>query len=148
MLELGCGMGLCSLLAARHSFTKICATDVNPDALDFVQAHILLNQLQERITVRQLDIREPDATEIWDFICAAELLYLDELHEPILTFLGQCLAPGGKAIFCVDSLRYKPAFDKLAQDRFRITAGKIGVKSGAGQKVERRLYNMMILEKA
>lgn len=144
LLELGCGMGICSLLASRWGFKKIIATDINSQALDFTLANIFKNHLENLIEAKYLDIGDPRANVECDMICASELLYLDELYMPILQFVKKCLRNGGQAIFCTDTLRDKPQFERMAKAEFKTTSGKIGLK-GSDKK---RLYNLLILEKA
>ena len=146
LLELGAGMGILAMIAARHGFASIMATDISPQAVDFARANVLRNGLDNIVRTRILDIASdslpPDAR--FDIIAASELLYLDELHRPILKFLGRHLAPDGKALFCTDLARQKPRFAKLAKDAFQIQEGGIGLKASDG---ERHIYNILILEK-
>lgn len=58
------------------------------------------------------------------------------------------LAPGGKAFFCTDVARAKPHFGKIAAKTFKITEGRIGVKShDENGEEQRRLYSILILER-
>ena len=146
MLELGCGMGICSLVASRYGFSQITATDINRDALLFTRANILKNSLENLISAKYLDVSNPDQdiTRQPDFICASELLYLDNLHRPLLKFIRRWLAPDGKAFFCTDLLRDKKHFEKLAAREFKVVSGCIGVKVEENAK---RIYKIIILEK-
>ena len=151
MLELGAGMGVCSLIASRWGFAKILATDVNPDAINFARANAMLNGLEDRIAATQLDVRRPPAglEEKFDFICASEILYLERLHSPLLRFITRHLATGGKAIFCVDYKRLQLGFAKLAKRHFAITQGNIGVKSRSEEDGENKaIYSILILERS
>lgn len=142
LLELGCGLGALSLIAAGHGFRRILATDKEPLAVDFARANTLANGLENIVETRILDVQDKGSLDLrFDMIAASELLYLDNLHRPLLRFLTRHLAPGGKAFFCTDTARLKPRFLKLARPYFNITEGKIGI-SGS----ERRLYSILILE--
>ncbi len=151
LLELGAGMGICSLIAARYGFARIVATDINEDALDFARANVLRNNLQETVSVATLDVAAGGTNprfKGFDFIAASELLYIDDLHRPLLKFIGRHLARGGKAFLCSDLAREKPRFRKLASQDFSVSEGRIGVKSQDedGQE-QRRIFSMMILER-
>lgn len=148
MLELGAGVGVCSLIASRYGFARITITDINEDALDFARVNIQKNHLPENITVRQLDVRQTGLTlpEKQDFICASELLYLEELHRPLLKFVKRNLSPDGKAFFCVDLNRQNKRFEKLAASDFHIQSGCIGVKSVDEEGEKRSIYKIIILE--
>lgn len=150
MLEIGAGMGICSLIASRYGFRRIVTTDVVPEAVNFARANVLRNNLEKVIEVRRLDVANSDAAEgqRFDIIAASEILYLDDLHRPLLKFVGRHLAEGGKVFFCTDLARNKPRFQKLAARDFAITEGKIGVKSlGEDGEEERRVFSMLVLEK-
>lgn len=148
MLEIGAGMGACSLIAAGLGFKSIVATDLNGDALNFARANVLRNGYEKIVNVRPLDIRAPwsDAA-LFDIIAASEMLYLDDLHRPLLKFIDRRLAENGRACLCSDLARAKPRFKKLAEKYFRLTEGHIGVKSMEEGREERRIYNMLILER-
>ncbi|MFR9014698.1 MAG: methyltransferase, partial [Desulfovibrio piger] len=104
------------------------------------------------IDVCYLDVSRPGKDERFpegfDRIVASELLYLDDLHRPLLKFVDRHLAPGGKAVFCTDMARAKPHFAKLAAKTFQVQEGHIGVKSqDADGKEQRRIYVLHILER-
>lgn len=151
LLELGAGMGVCGMIASRYGFSRVVCTDLAGDALDFARANILRNNLDHVMETGQLDIsrpgKDPRFPEGFDVIAASELLYLDDLHKPLLKFIDRHLAKNGKAFFCSDLSRARPRFQKLAARTFRTTEGKVGLKSIAGEEEERRIYSILILEK-
>lgn len=147
MLELGAGTGACSLVASNYGFSSITVTDVNEDALQFARANIAANGLEERLTVRKLDVTQPGLSlpQKYDFICASELLYLENLHRPLLNFIGRNLAQGGRAFFCVDLCRQNRHFEKMAAKDFTLQSGCVGLKSNGGEE-KRAIYKILILE--
>lgn len=86
--ELGCGLGLPSLLAARHG-ADVTATDWAPEAIDLLGVNATRNGLALRGEVR--DWREPWA-ERFDLVLAADVLYEHRNVEPLLERL-RTLAP-------------------------------------------------------
>lgn len=148
MLEIGAGCGVCSLVASRYGFAKIILTDINGEALDFARANVEENGLADCIEVRKLDVGAPGLRlpEKPDFICAAEVLYLPELHRPLLRFVERNLAKGGKAFFCVDLRRENKRFEKMAADLFQVQSGCVGVKSHGDEGEGRAVYKIIILE--
>lgn len=153
LLELGAGCGVLSLIAARYGFARIVLSDVVEDALRFARANVLRNHLDDRVDVCHVDVTasgaDPRFSRGFDLIAASEILYLDELHRPLLKFIGRHLAPGGKALFCTDMARAKPHFAKLAAKSFEVTEGRVGVKSkDADGREQRRLYTIVILERS
>lgn len=150
LLELGAGMGVCSLVASAYGFRRIVLSEANPLALDFARANVLKNGLEKRIQCTLLEIGKPSAAladEKFDLIAASELLYLNDLHRPLLKFLHQRLASGGKALFCTDRARLKPEFHKLAEREFSVQEGNIGVKSVSDGQTSRQVFNILILER-
>lgn len=143
LLELGCGIGGLCLVASQYGFSRILATDISETALQFARANILRNGLEHAIATRRLDIQAAAGfCEKFDIIAAAEILYLDELHAPLLKLLARNLAPGGKALFCTDIARLKPRFQKLAAKNFLVNEGRVAIKGD-----ERRIYSILSLER-
>lgn len=152
LLELGAGCGILSLIAARYGFSRIVLSDVVEDALRFARANVLRNHLGDRVEVCHVDVtapgKDPRFSQGFDLIAASEILYLDELHGPLLKFTARHLAPGGKALFCTDMARAKPHFAKLAARSFKVSEGRVGVKSkDEDGREQRRLYTILILER-
>ena len=58
MLDLGTGTGLLSIAAARFGAEKITAVDNNPLACEVARANCRLNQVAERIDIREMDLRQ------------------------------------------------------------------------------------------
>jgi predicted nicotinamide N-methyase len=74
ILELGCGLGLSSLVLQRR-FADITASDHHPLAQSFLAANATLNDLPE-IVYRDLPWAEPDATlGLFDLIIGSDILY-------------------------------------------------------------------------
>jgi 2-polyprenyl-3-methyl-5-hydroxy-6-metoxy-1,4-benzoquinol methylase len=94
LLELGCGIGLVSLVAAASGF-QVLATDYESDALEFTCANASRNQL-EQVDTRRLDWRWlPEDLGTFDVVAAADVLY--ERPHPALVagVLARALSPGG-----------------------------------------------------
>ncbi|MDR1856646.1 MAG: class I SAM-dependent methyltransferase [Desulfovibrio sp.] len=146
LLELGGGVGVASLIAARHGFARITLTDANADALDFARANVLRNGLENVVEVRHCDVtRPPDFDEPFDIIAAAELLYLDELHRPLTKLLARHLAPGGIAVLCTEAKRRKPHFLKLAQRDFAIDQRHVRIKTNEDGETAASMLDVTVL---
>ena len=152
LLELGCGQGLLSLLASPLGFSSIVASDVEDEALLFAEANVLKNGLEGHIEVRKIDVTRPGThpglKSSVDVIAASEILYLDEVHGPLLNFLERHLAGDGEAVFCTDMARRKPHFAKKAARRFEVQElflpGTATDKDGERKK---HLYSLLVLRK-
>ena len=87
VLELGCGLGVPSLVAARAG-AHVLATDWAPEALELLERNAQRNEL-ELLTAR-VDWREPAALVAqapWDLVLGADLLYEERNAAPLLELL-------------------------------------------------------------
>ncbi|BBG02160.1 MULTISPECIES: class I SAM-dependent methyltransferase [Pseudonocardia] len=76
VLELGCGLGLPSLVAARAGAVPVVATDRSPAAVAWVAANARRSGLRVETAAASFDDRDPllDATR-WDLVLASDVLY-------------------------------------------------------------------------
>ena len=98
VLELGCGLGVPSLVAARRG-ASVLATDAEPDALVFAAHNLALNDLEGEVAL--VDWRDAGAlTERgpWDLVLAADVLYLRHNVEALMRLMPALLAGGGEAL--------------------------------------------------
>jgi predicted nicotinamide N-methyase len=88
VVELGCGLGVTSLVAAARG-AEVTASDWAPEAIELLRSNAARNGLELRAEVR--DWREPwDAR--FDVALAADVLYERRNVEPLLALL-RSLAP-------------------------------------------------------
>jgi predicted nicotinamide N-methyase len=88
VVELGCGLGLPSLVAAAHG-AHVTATDWAEAAVDLLRTNAARNGLE--LTVERRDWREPLEAR-FDLALAADVLYERRNVEPLTARLGE-LAP-------------------------------------------------------
>ena len=87
VLELGCGLGAPSVVAA-HRGASVLATDSAPEAVVFTAHNLALNDLTG--DVARLDWRDMDALADgapWDLVIAADILYLRHNVEALTRLL-------------------------------------------------------------
>lgn len=149
LLEIGAGCGASGLIAACYGCARVLLSDINEDALLFARANVLKNKLEDRVEVRRVDICASGLEERFDFILASEILYLEELHRPLLKFFSRRLMSGGKALLCTDAARMPKRFLKsAAAAAFAVSEHKLGVRSTDMEgREERRLYLLHVLER-
>ena len=107
LLELGCGLGLPALAAARAGYA-VTATDYESPALEGVRYNAARNGL-ENVATRELDWRKPPADlGRFDRVVAADVLY--ESHHPaaLADVIVRTLKPDGLALVA-DPCRLKAA---------------------------------------
>jgi predicted nicotinamide N-methyase len=107
VVELGCGLGVVSLVAAARG-ADVTATDWAADAIDLLRTNAERNRLALRAEVR--DWREP-WSERFDLALAADVLYEERNVEPVLERLRE-IAPS--ALVGLAGRPYEPAFLRLA----------------------------------
>jgi len=93
VLELGCGLGLPSIAAARRG-AQVLATDVSTDAVVYTAHNLALNELTGDVAVARWT--DPIGGP-WDLVLAADVLYLQANVESLLRALPKLVAPGGQA---------------------------------------------------
>ena len=89
VVELGCGLGLPSLAAARAG-ADVLATDREPEAIELIERNAALNGLA--IETALIDWSDPAALlerAPFDIVLAADLFYEFDAVEPLLTLLAE-----------------------------------------------------------
>lgn len=88
VLELGCGLGVPSIVAALGAARRVLATDWSPDALEYAARNADLNGAS--VETMLVDWREPAslvAEGPWDLVLGSDLLYEERNVEPLLALL-------------------------------------------------------------
>lgn len=94
VLEIGCGLGTTGLAAAAVGYT-VTLSDYDLDALEYVRASAALNSL--KVATCPLDWRQPPGRR-FDLVLAADVLYEQRNHQPVLDLFRDTLAPAGLAV--------------------------------------------------
>lgn len=145
ILEVGAGCGVTGLIASRYGFAHVTVSDINEDALLFARANVLKNGLEDRVSVRRVDVASTRLDEKFDVIAASEVLYLEELHRPLIKFLLRHLArrEDAVAMLCTDTRRKMGRFFKQAERDFRIEEQLVGIRTtGDDGEEERRVFTI------
>ena len=95
-LEIGCGLGLVSIVAARMAWSVV-AGDHEPTALVFARHNAQLNGVSD-IRFMELDWTVPPNASRFTRILGADILYQLNNHGPILSCLDRLLDDGGIAL--------------------------------------------------
>ena len=111
-LELGCGLGLVTLAAARHGW-RMLATDNEETALRFARFNAELNGITG-MRFELLDWKHPPVGRSYERIFAADVLYQLVDHEPLLECIARLLAPGGVALIADPKRGVADRFEAMA----------------------------------
>ena len=98
VLELGCGLGAPSVVAAGRG-AEVLATDSAPEAVVFTAHNLALNDLEGDVAL--LDWRDGDALAAggpWDLVIAADILYLRHNVEALARLLPALVGDSGEAL--------------------------------------------------
>lgn len=99
VLELGCGLGLASIVAARAG-ARVLATDGSSDAVAFAAHSMALNEVEGEAAVADWG-RDGDALAArgpWDLVLAADVLYLKANVEAALALLPRLVGADGEVL--------------------------------------------------
>ena len=121
LLEVGAGVGLCGLAAAKRGVPSL-ITDIEPEAVLFIRAAIVKNGLSQSARAEVVDFTATRLPERFDTVAASEALYLPQTHTGLLDFLTAHLSdsPTAQALLSCDDVRRPDAFMRLAAPTFRI----------------------------
>lgn len=92
VLELGCGLGLPSLCAARCG-ARVTATDFHPDSQPFFRRNAALNGVD--VEHHLMDWRAPDLSGSFDLILGSDLIYERHCLNDLALCVERLLAPDG-----------------------------------------------------
>ena len=95
VLEIGAGVGLAGLAAARAG-ASVLLTDREPIALEIVRRNAALNDLSVETAILDWFENPPEAS--FDWIIGADILYERQQAEPVARLLARLLDGGGRAL--------------------------------------------------
>lgn len=93
-LELGCGLALPSLVAARRG-ARVLATDQHPDTGALLERNLAKNGFTGRVRYETLDFRTPGPLPRFARVWASDVLFSHDLPELVAGTFARTLAPGG-----------------------------------------------------
>jgi predicted nicotinamide N-methyase len=118
VLELGAGVGMASIAAAKSGACVLC-TDYSTEALRFVAYNAMRNRVV--LDTCRLDWRMVMGDEKFDAVIAADVLYERVNLLPIVTAIDALLAPDGVAYIADPRRRLADQFLELVHENgFRV----------------------------
>jgi predicted nicotinamide N-methyase len=103
ILEVGCGLAVPSLLAARLG-ARVVATDFHPDISRFLHRNMELNGLSGAKAVGSLEFvpwdwqKQASPLGKFEWVIGSDILYERQHPEPVARMIAHHVAPGGRVI--------------------------------------------------
>jgi predicted nicotinamide N-methyase len=120
VLELGCGIGLPGIVAARGGAADVLLADWSADAIAFAADNAERNGVRVRTVVASWESPEPLALDGgWDLVLASDVLYEERNVLPLLEALDALVGPDGEVWVTDPRRRHTPAFLELAGEQWR-----------------------------
>jgi predicted nicotinamide N-methyase len=110
VLEIGCGLGLPSIVAGKLGAETVHLTDYLPEAVDFAKLNWQQNLLMENVAFSTLDWRKPTPQYAADILLAADVAYEKRAFEPLLDAFKVLVKPNGLIIIAEPSRPVSTAF--------------------------------------
>jgi predicted nicotinamide N-methyase len=111
VLELGCGLGLPSLLAARRG-ARVRATDLHPDAGALLATNARRNGVW--VDYEQVDMRRTEPNPVWDRVIATDVLFAWDMPAIVARAFAHTLAPQGRGLLVDPGRAWSDAFPEAA----------------------------------
>ena len=120
IIELGCGLGLPAIVAAKLEAASVTASDFHPAAIPYCKKNAIKNGVAH-IRCHQLDWRNPDINMKFDCIIGSDLLYEEPQIHSLLHCITQLQKPNSQLILA-DPLRkhIQEAANKLESTGWKI----------------------------
>jgi len=119
VLELGCGLGLTSLIISTQEPATFLVTDYEQDALYHLAGNFKLNSLSSP-EMQLLDWRKPNLNKNFEVIVASDVLYEKRFFEPLLQLFKIFLADNGYILLAEPNRPIaKIFFEMLSSEYFK-----------------------------
>jgi predicted nicotinamide N-methyase len=136
VLEIGCGLGLPSIVAGLLGAKNITVSDYFQEALDFAEMNWVKNLPHQKAEFLKMDWRTPPSVKC-DILLASDVAYEQRAFQPLLNAFKTLLKPNG-TILISEPNRYisKAFFSNLDKEGYTIKHTE--------KTVERKEHNFLI----
>ncbi len=126
-LEIGAGMGIAGLVAAKmgHNLT---ITEYNKDAINFARANAKRNNI-DNVDIRELDWNNPLIEGKFDYIIGSEVVFKEEDITGLYLLFQRYLKPGGTIILAEGMRRTSLKFAKAMDEHYTVAMKKQSMQS-------------------
>lgn len=122
VLEIGAGLGVAGLFAARRGYSVV-LSDIVPEALLFARINALRNGLGDTVRVLSVDFTQEGHPDRYHRIIASEVIYREHFYEPLLHFFRSRLesSPKSEILISTNTERRSIKFFAAAKEHFQIS---------------------------
>lgn len=121
ILELGCGLGLTSIVIMQQNPASLLCTDYENDALVLARKNFQQNKIKQP-HFKWLDWRNPQLEEKYELIVASDVLYEERFFQPLLALFNWYLQKKGYIIIAEPNRKIAiPFFTKLKSYGYQYT---------------------------
>lgn len=121
ILELGCGLGLTSLIIMQQKPNTFLCTDYENDALKLTRKNFLKNKINQP-DFKYLDWRKPQLDEEFELIVASDVLYEKRFFQSMLNLFLNYLKRDGHIIIAEPNRKIAvPFFKQLKNHGYQYT---------------------------
>jgi predicted nicotinamide N-methyase len=137
VLEIGCGLGLPSIVAGLLGAKNIIVSDYFQEALDFAEMNWVKNLPNQKAQFLQMDWRNPLPSVKTDILLASDVAYEHRAFQPLLHAFKTLLKPNA-TILISEPNRYisKAFFTNIEKEGY--------VVKHTEKRVERKGFNFLI----
>lgn len=126
VLDLGCGIGLTGIVAARGG-ARVVFADYFPEALDLARDNARDLGVKDAEFLH-LDWRDNSFFRRFDLVMASDVLYEIRNHEPIRAFLRRVLRPQGEVIISDPQRPNAKLFFEAAASEYSVEMEQVPVQ--------------------
>ncbi len=121
ILELGCGLGLTSIVIMQQNPASLLCTDYENNALVLARKNFQQNKIKEPY-FKWLDWRNPQLNEKYELIIASDVLYEERFFQPLLNLFNNYIENNGHIIIAEPNRKMAITFfEKLKSYGYQYT---------------------------
>ena len=141
VLEIGCGLGLAGIAALARGL-EVVFSDVDQTALEFAAGNARLNGFQAFRTLL-LDFRCPPSDEKYSVVIGSDLMYEEQMVDPLVGLLRSVLAPGGVCLITDPDRAPARVFRwKLGEAGYDVVPELVRAGEPGGERTKGTLYRI------
>ena len=129
VLEIGCGLGLPSIVAGLMGAKQVTMSDYLDDAMTFAEQNWQQNVSDKKVIFKKMDWRTPDPSVSADLLLASDVAYEQRAFEPLLKAFKTLLKPNGTILITEPNRPIsKDFFLSLNTEGYVVKHQQVGIK--------------------